>query len=100
MRLGIMCGWDRLLGVVPAGDMDRKPVVHFETAIASLHRIPPSEGVGHGLEDAANMNASSPPCPLAMRTDTREASPMDAGRGGSRQTCARCRKGVHGHDHG
>ena len=30
------------------------PVVHFETAIASLHRIPPNEGVGYGLEDAAN----------------------------------------------
>ena len=49
VRVGIA-----LLGVVPAGDMDLKPVVHFETAIASLHRIPPSEGVGYGLEDAAN----------------------------------------------
>jgi len=49
VRVGIA-----LLGVVPASDMDLKPVVHFETAIASLHRIPPSEGVGYGLEDAAN----------------------------------------------
>ena len=49
VRVGIA-----LLGVVPASDMDLKPVVHFETAIASLHRIPPNEGVGYGLEDAAN----------------------------------------------
>lgn len=42
-----------LLGMVPAGEMNLKPVVHFETAIASLHRIPPNEGVGYGLEDAA-----------------------------------------------
>ena len=48
VRVGIA-----LLGVVPAGKIDLKPVVHFETAIASLHRIPPNEGVGYGLEDAA-----------------------------------------------
>jgi alanine racemase len=48
VRVGIA-----LLGVVPASEMDLKPVVHFETAIASLHRIPPNEGVGYGLEDAA-----------------------------------------------
>jgi alanine racemase len=48
VRVGIA-----MLGVVPASDMDLKPVVHFETAIASLHRIPPNEGVGYGLEDAA-----------------------------------------------
>ncbi len=33
--------------------MNLQPVVHFETTIASLHRIPPNEGVGYGLEDAA-----------------------------------------------
>jgi alanine racemase len=48
VRVGIA-----LLGVVPADIMGLKPVVHFETAIASLHRIPPNEGVGYGLEDAA-----------------------------------------------
>ncbi len=42
-----------LLGVVPDNDMNLQPVVHFETTIASLHRIPPNEGVGYGLEDAA-----------------------------------------------
>jgi len=48
VRVGIA-----LLGVVPTDEMDLKPVVQFETAIASLHRIPPNEGVGYGLEDAA-----------------------------------------------
>ena len=47
VRVGIA-----LLGVMPSGKMDLKPVVHFETAVASLHRIPPHEGVGYGLEDA------------------------------------------------
>ena len=47
VRVGIA-----LLGVVPAGKIDLKPVVHFKTAVASLHRIPPNEGVGYGLEDA------------------------------------------------
>ena len=74
VRVGIA-----LLGVVPASDMDLKPVVHFETAIASLHRIHPTKGSVTGWRMPPTMNASSPPCPLAMRTDTREASPMDAG---------------------
>ncbi|MGB1123529.1 MAG: alanine racemase, partial [Flavobacteriales bacterium] len=39
VRVGIA-----LLGVVPADKIGLKPVVHFETAIASLHRIPPNEG--------------------------------------------------------
>ena len=33
--------------------MALEPVVHFETTVASLHRIPANEGVGYGLEDAA-----------------------------------------------
>ena len=39
--------------MVPDNDMNLQPVVHFETTVASLHRIPPNEGVGYGLEDAA-----------------------------------------------
>ena len=44
-----------LLGVppTPSNALALEPVVHFETAIASLHRIPPHEGLGYGLEDAA-----------------------------------------------
>lgn len=44
-----------LLGILPTPSdaLALEPVVHFETAVASLHRIPANEGVGYGLEDAA-----------------------------------------------
>jgi alanine racemase len=44
-----------LLGVLPTpfNALTLEPVVQFETAIASLHRIPPHEGLGYGLEDSA-----------------------------------------------
>lgn len=44
-----------LLGVlpIPSNALALEPVVQFETVIASLHRIPPNEGLGYGLEDSA-----------------------------------------------
>jgi len=45
-----------LMGIQPdaAESLDLQPVVRFETVISSLHKVPAHEGVGYGLEDAAD----------------------------------------------
>ena len=51
VRVGIA-----LFGVQPDGaqTLELQPVVRFHTVVSSLHNIPAGEGVGYGLEDAAD----------------------------------------------
>ena len=61
MRIGIA-----LFGVEPsqAESLELEPVVRFHTVISSLHDIPAGEGVGYGLEDAANHSRRIATLPL------------------------------------
>ena len=61
VRIGIA-----LFGVEPshAESLELEPVVRFHTVISSLHDIPAGEGVGYGLEDAANHSRRIATLPL------------------------------------